>query len=475
MSPPYDLAIRHARVVDGSGAPGYHASVYVRDGLVANIATDDHARPAEAEIEAQGLVLAPGFIDVHTHDDVALLVDPRLPPKTCQGVTSVVVGLCGYSPAPLPLEGELPGEYAILLGERRHRFARFADYLAALDAARPAVNWLPLVGHSSLRLSAMEDLDRPASEAELVRMEALLDEALAAGAVGLSTGLAYAMARAAPSGELVRLCARMRGHGFYVTHLRDEGAGLLASVEEALAIGRESGTSVVFSHHKALGPRAHGLTRASLALIEEARASQEVALDVYPYTFSSTSLTRERAARGGTVVVTRSERLPHLAGRTLDAIAEELCCTPLEAVDRLVPAGALYHLMDEADVRRVLAHPLAMIGSDGLPFDPHPHPRLWGTFPRVLSAYVCDDPLLTLETAIHRMTGLPARVFRLEKRGLVREGFVADLVLFDPARIRDHASATDPTAPPSGIMASFVAGRPPALGTGGRLVCAPPA
>lgn len=470
----FDVAIRRVRLIDGSGTPSRLASVYLRDGLIAAIEERDHDFSAEVSHEADGLALAPGFIDVHTHDDVALVADPQMRAKATQGVTSVVTGLCGYSPAPLPAGRAVPDEYAILLDGPHRRWARFADYLQAVEAARPAVNWLPLVGHSSLRIAAVDDLARPATDGEIAAMRALLEEALDAGAAGLSSGLAYAMARAASTEELVRLCEPLtRVRGAYVTHLRDEGDGLLASVAEALEIGRRSGAPVIFSHHKALGCRNHGLTRESLALIDSARPRQRVALDAYPYTFSSTSLTRERAARGGEVVVTRSETMPEAAGRSLDVVAAELGCDRLEAVDRLAPAGALYHLMSEADVRRVLGHELTMIGSDGLPFDPIPHPRLWGTFPRVLSRYVCEDPLFSLEEAVRRMTSLPAAIYRLERRGLVRPGHHADLVLFDPEIVRDRADCTNPTAPADGIALVLVGGVPATRGTGRRLRSAP--
>ena len=468
---PFDLAILGARIVDGMGARPYAADLYVADGRIARIARDAPRLSASEAIDAQGLTLAPGFIDVHTHDDVALIATPHMPAKVSQGVTTVVTGLCGYSAAPFPPGVEPPEEYGILLRGAEDRFETFRAYLDAVAAARPAVNWLPLVGHSTLRLGTMERLDRPAGAAEIAAMCALLREALRAGAAGLSTGLAYAMAMHAPASELIALSRAMAdANGLYVTHLRDEADGLLASVEEALEIGRQAGVGVVFSHHKAIGAANHGCTAASLALIDAARETQEVALDVYPYAFSSTSLTPERAARGGRVVVTRSAARPDLAGQDLDAIAVMLDCTREDAVRALRPAGALFHVMDEDDVRRVLRHDRTMIGSDGLPFDELPHPRLWGTFPRVLGRYVREEGLLTMEEAIHRMTGLPARVFGLADRGRIEVGSVADLVLFDADLVADEASAERPAAPSRGIHDVFVAGRRAGPGTGQRVV-----
>ncbi|MCG6121535.1 MAG: D-aminoacylase [Microvirga sp.] len=466
----HDVAIIGASVVDGAGNPPRRAEVYVRGDRISALRPPGAREPARETVQADGLVLAPGFIDVHTHDDMALIRTPLMRAKVSQGVTTVITGLCGYSPAPFPDGAQPPEEYEILIPRGGTTFARFSGYLAAVSHAAPAVNSLPLVGHSTLRLAAMSDVSRPATAGETTAMRRLLDEALRDGAAGLSSGLAYAMANAAETDELVALCERLAQRGAaYVTHVRDEGDGLVAAVEEALDIGRRAGVTVIFSHHKALGRRNHGRTRETLAMIDAACACQSVGLDVYPYAYSSTSLTVERARRGGEIVVTRSATMPECVGMTLEAVSETLGCGPDEAVRRLQPAGALYHLMDEEDVRRVLAHPLAMIGSDGLPFDPMPHPRLWGTFPRVLGHYVRELGLMSLEAAIHKMTGLPARMFRLDGRGVVAEGAFADLVLFDPARIADRATPSTPDAPAAGIARVWVNGRAPAIGAGRRL------
>ncbi|MGP1357196.1 N-acyl-D-amino-acid deacylase family protein [Roseicyclus sp.] len=467
----HDVVIRGACVIDGTGAAGFEADVYLRGDRISAIRAPEAPEPADGVVEASGLVLAPGFIDVHTHDDMALIHTPDMRAKVSQGVTTVITGLCGYSPAPLPTEARLPEEYDILIPSGHRGFERFADYLSAVDAAGPAVNSLSLVGHSSLRIAAMSDLSRPATPVELAQMCALLDAALTEGAAGLSSGLAYAMANAAPTKELIVLCSRLVDRQApYVTHVRDEGDGLAEAVEEALEIGRRAGVPVILSHHKALGARNHGVVGRTLEYVDRACACHRVGLDVYPYTYSSTSLTPERAARGGEIVVTRSGAMPSAVGRSLTDVAADLGCDPVEAARLLQPAGALFHLMAEEDVRRVLTHPLTMIGSDGLPFDPMPHPRLWGTFPRVLGHYVRDLGLLTLEAAIHKMTGLPARFFGLAGRGLIAEEAFADLVLFDPAAVADQAVPADPTAASVGIRSVWINGATPAQGTGRRLV-----
>ena len=466
----HDLAIIGATIVDGTGSARFAANVYVTGDAIAAVSPPGRVGSATEIVEAKVLILAPGFIDVHTHDDMAFIHTPEFRSKTSQGVTTVITGLCGYSAAPLPHGVDLPQEYDILIPEGGQTFPRFGQYLDAVASAAPAPNWLPLVGHSSLRIASMTRLDRHASQQEQAEMARAFEAALDDGAAGLSSGLAYSMAKAASTDELVDLCRVMAPRRLpYVTHVRDEGDRLVEAVEEALQVGRSAGVTVILSHHKALGGRNHGKVEQTLGIVDSACRCQSVGLDVYPYAYSSTSLTPERAARGGEIIITRSVAMPEAVGRTLESVAAELECDQIEAARRLQPAGALYFLMDEDDVRRVLRHPLTMIGSDGLPFDGQPHPRLWGTFPRVLGRYVRDSGILTLEAAIHKMTGLSASMFGLDRRGLIRPGHFADLVLFDPAEIVDQASPSDPTARSEGIRDVWVNGRRTSRGTGRRL------
>lgn len=466
----HDLAILGAQVIDGTGAPAFAADVYVRGDRVSAIRPPGRPEPASEIVRADGLTLTPGFIDVHTHDDMALIHTPDMRAKVSQGVTTVITGLCGYSPAPLPGNPVLPEEYGILIPAGGRTFARFSEYLDTVGTARPAVNSLALVGHSTLRVAAMVDTSRPASVSELKRMCQLLDQALDDGAAGLSSGLAYAMAAAAPTDELVSLCERLATRQApYVTHVRDEADGLEDAVAEALEIGRRARVPVILSHHKALGARNHGAVTRTLGQIDAACTCQKVGLDVYPYTYSSTSLTPSRAARGGKIVVTRTATMPEMVGRTLAEVAEMLGCDTQEAARQLQPAGALFHLMAEDDVRSVLAHPLTMIGSDGLPFDPMPHPRLWGTFPRVLGHYARDLGLLTMEAAVHKMTGLAAGYYGLSDRGKVAEGAFADLVLIEPRSVLDRAAPDQPAAPAAGVRKVWVNGNRAAIGSGRTL------
>jgi N-acyl-D-amino-acid deacylase len=468
-----DLVIRNTRLIDGSGAPSVTGDIAVGDDRILGIGDLGETKGA-VEIDGRGRAVAPGFIDVHTHDDRALLADPEMACKASQGVTTVVTGNCGISLAPLDVAaGALVPPFDLIAEVPAQAFAEFGDYLAALDGAPPALNAVCQVGHSTLRVGAMDRLDRAADRGEVAAMRRALERALDAGAAGLSTGLFYAPASAAPTEEVVALAEVLRDRGaIHTTHMRDEGDQVAESLAETFRIGAEAGVPVVISHHKVIAAPNHGRTRETLALIEAARARQPVALDVYPYVAGSTILDPKRMLGASRVLVTWSKARPDCAGRDLDEIADEMGCDPDEAARRLQPAGAIYFMMDEADVRRVLASPAAMIGSDGLPHDAHPHPRLWGTFPRVLGHYARDLGLFSLEDAVHRMTGLPAAQFGLVGRGALSPGACADLVMFDPETVIDRATYENPTRTAAGIDLVMVNGR--AVWRGGAVTGARP-
>jgi N-acyl-D-amino-acid deacylase len=306
----------------------------------------------------------------------------------------------------------------------------------------------------------MSQLDRAATSAELGAMRRTLEQAMEQGAIGLSTGLYYPPAQDAPTDEIVTLTNAVHAHGgIHTTHMRDEASHLIDSVNETISIGKASDVPVVISHHKASGTPNHGMVETSLKLIAEARKSQRLGLDAYPYVASSTMLDSKRLALASKVIVTWSKSRPEFAGQPLDDVAKALNCTLEQAAEQLMPAGAIYFMMSEDDVRRVLKFPHTMIGSDGLPHDEHPHPRLWGTFPRVLGHYARDVKLFPLEEAVRRMTALSAAQFGLTDRGSLRPGAYADLVLFDPATIADAATFDKPKTPARGIVEVFVNGR----------------
>jgi N-acyl-D-amino-acid deacylase len=451
-----DLLIEHGELIDGSGAPRRRADVGVADGRVVAIGTLG-GTAARRRVDASGQVVAPGFIDSHTHDDALVLQHPARHPKLLQGVTTVITGNCGISLAPLVHQSP-PAPLDILPGP--WKMPRFADYVQAVQAARPAINAALLVGHTTLRVGAMTDLSRAARPDEIARMQTALHEALQAGAIGLSTGVFYPPARAATTEELIAVGQPLAGgRGIVTMHIRDEAADIDAALREALAVGRALDVPLVLSHHKLMGTAQHGGSARTLALIEAAAAGQSVCLDCYPYTASSTMLLPERVATSRDVMITWSRAEPAAAGRSLRTMAAERGIDATELARQLLPGGAIYFAMSDEDVERILAHPLAMVGSDGLPGEGPQHPRLWGTFPRVLGHYARERGLFTLEQAVHKMTGLTARRFGLAGRGVLQPGAAADITVFDPATVADRASYAEPQAAPVGITTVLVNGQ----------------
>lgn len=461
----FDTLIRGATLLDGSGAEARLADVALRAGRIARIAMledgADGIDPGSAAhvVQGEGLVLAPGFIDVHTHDDTNVIRQPEMTPKLSQGVTTVIVGNCGISAAPVALRGEPPDPMNLLGTADAFRYPDFGAYAQAVQAAQPAVNVAALVGHTALRSNHMDRLDRTATAAEIAAMRAQLEEALDHGALGLSTGLAYANAFSATTDEVLALAEPLaRAGALYATHLRSEFAEILEAMDEAFRIGRHARVPVVISHLKCAGVDNWGRSAEVLDTLERAQRWQPVGCDCYPYTASSSTLDLKQVTSDFDIMVTWSEPHPDMGGRLLADIAAEWELGLEDAARRLQPAGAVYHCMEDADVDRILSHPATVVGSDGLPNDPMPHPRLWGAFPRVLGHYARDRELFPLTVAIHKMTGLSAERFGLTERGFVREGYWADLVLFDAATIRDAASFTDPMQPAEGIAAVWVNG-----------------
>jgi N-acyl-D-amino-acid deacylase len=455
-----DVALRGGLVLDGSGGPGRRLDVAITGDRIVALG-DASAWHARDVVDVGGRIVAPGFIDTHTHDDHALLVDPAHACKTSQGVTTVITGNCGVSLAPATLDRPLPATFELLGGRDGFRFPDFASYAGALEASPSCVNAACLVGHSTLRYGSMESLDRPASDAEVAAMRARFATAFDQGAIGLSTGLYYAASNAATTEEVIGIASVMNGsNGIYATHMRDESDGVEDSLEEALRIGREANVTVLVSHHKVIGQKNFGRSQRTLRRIGDAAHSQRVGLDVYPYVAGSTVLDPARCQGQMRVLVTWSRTHPEQAGRDIEAIAADWGCDPVTAARRLLPAGAIYFMLDEADVRRIMAYPQAMIGSDGLPHDQHPHPRLWGTFPRVLGHYARDVGLFPLEEAVRRMTSIPARFFGLADRGTIRVGAFADLVVFDAAAVADCATFEQPTEASAGIELVMANGQP---------------
>ncbi|MDH4145435.1 MAG: D-aminoacylase [Acidimicrobiia bacterium] len=453
-----DLAIRNVRILDGTGAPFVEGDVEVSGGRVTAIGS---AAAAEREVDGAGRVLAPGFVDVHTHDDGAVLTHPDMHFKLSQGVTSVVVGNCGFSAIP-----EGMGSASGLFEGLGSGFADLDAYAAAVEAACPALNVATQIGHNSMRYAAMGNEKRPPVREELEQMRGWVAQAMEQGAIGLSSGLVYQPGRYSQTEELIALAEVVAPFGgLYNTHMRNEGARLLDAVAETIRIGAEAGVGVNISHHKAAGRANWGKVVESLAKVDAANdAGADISLDVYPYIAGSGpmyqyfDLERVDLELAAAIRLASCPAFPDYEGRHLTDLAAETGETLDQLVVRIItaPLGkrtiCIQFLMTEDDVVANLRHPLVMVGSDGIPdLDGRPHPRLWGTFPRVLGHYVRDQGVLGLEDAVRRMTSMSADRFGLARRGRIAEGAWADLVLFDAATVRDEATWDDPQLPSAGI------------------------
>ncbi len=474
-----DLVIKGATVIDGSGSADTLQDVGIQGDLIAEVSPDIDADAKEV-VDATGLVLSPGFIDVHSHDDFHVLIEPEVRHNILQGITTVIVGNCGFGAAasgPGKLQMKAINEPSVELPD----WDGYAGYLEEVAKTAPALNVAVLIGHHTARRQAMGGIEnRPPSEVEMAGMIASVEEGMEAGAVGLSTGLVYEPGRYATTEEVADLAKVVGRHGgLYVSHMRDEGSGLLDSVRETLHIGEVSGCGVEISHHKTVGSDNWGRVTQSLAMIEEAVANgHDVTADQYPYTARSTMLfalvQNGTFGSGDGGPMGRSEPSEVLLcsvpgrgeyeGRTLQSFVEEYDLPGEEAANRLLRDVSPDILvaafgMDEGDVRMVMAHSSTMIGTDGLDRGSKPHPRAWGTYPRVLGKYVREEGVISLENAIYKMTGMPAGKFDIASRGLVKEGFFADLVLFDPGTVIDGASYEDPRVGPTGIPHVVVNGQ----------------
>jgi N-acyl-D-aspartate/D-glutamate deacylase len=468
----FDTVIRNATLYDGSGGSPFGADVALEGDRIAVVGTV--RGEARREITATGLALAPGFIDVHSHDDFAALIHRDMAFKALGGVTTCIVGNCGFGAAPRAEAATFAR--AFHPDDELPSYDGYGGYLAHLDAHPPGVNIGVLAGHGTLRMAAMKGARRAPDDREMREMKRLLREGLESGVLGLSTGLIYEPGCHAGTGELIELASELHGtRGLYATHMRDEAARLVESVDEAIRIGEAAGVPVQISHHKAFGRPNWGLVSESLRRIERARAAgTRVHADQYPYTAGSTVLaavvqTRmvsdrdEADVSPGDVVVASSQPHPEWEGRSLEELAGRFGCSAMEAADRVLGQApgttVVLHGLCEDDVQTVLRHPSTMIGSDGIPtLGGKPHPRLYNSFARVLGHYAREVGILSLPEAVRRMTGLAADTFGLDDRGYLREGSCADLVLFDADAIIDRGTFAEPNQYPDGIHQVFVNG-----------------
>ena len=458
-TPPYDTLLMGASLIDGTGTSTFVADLAIKGDRIAAIGDLKGVRAGE-EMDVTGHCIAPGFIDTHTHDDQACMSVVHMQPKISQGVTTVVVGNCGVSLAPFDHPTGVPEPINLLGSPSDFKYRDFRSYFDAVASSKPSINVVALIGHSSLRVKTMRDVDRLADAGEIDAMTQMVDEAMEAGASGLSSGVIYPIGRAADNSEIIPLVRKTAEYGgIYASHMRNEHEGVLDAMREVFEAARIGRAPLLISHHKCAGKRNWGRSDETLALIDTARISQDVSVDIYPYEAASSVLDPELIEEDTPVLITWSSPHPEQSGNYLTNIAQEWECSERDAARKLRPAGACYFFMSEDDIERIVQHPSAMIGSDGLPMDEHPHPRLWGTFPRVIRRYAIQRELFSIEEAIRKMTSLPASRFGLRSRGILKQGFFADLVVFDPKTIEDLATYQNPKQTATGIEKVFVNGR----------------
>ncbi len=501
----YDMIIEGGRVMDGSGNPWIKADVGIVAGRIEAVGRLAGAE-AGRRVDAAGHVVAPGFIDIHSHSDYTVLVDPRVESKVRQGVTTEVVGNCGSSAAPMNAEVRAYREKYMRasLGEDfEFDWETMAEYMDLIDASGASFNVVPMVGQGTVRQNVMGYENREPTGSELEEIKGLVAGAMEDGAWGMSTGLIYTPSTFAKTDEIVELAKVLRNFdGVYFSHIRGEGETLLEAVEEAVEIGERAGVPVQIAHFKASGKAFWGRTKDSLRLVEEGRRKGvDVTFDQYPYVASSTGLSAlmphwaqeggadrllerlrdpeiRRKISDGPATVTRDWALvmiasaknhPQYEGKSIEEVAKLEGKEEMEAVfDLLIAEDAQVAIvsfgMSEEDVRRVMRSPFGMVGSDGRAVAPRgilgrgkPHPRYYGTFPRVIGHYVREG-VITLQEAVRKMTSAPAQRLGLRDRGLIREGFRADIVVFDPANVKDEATFVDPHKFASGIPYVIVNG-----------------
>ncbi len=466
-----DTLLTDIMIYDGSGRSAYKASVGILKDTITYIGSD---RPdSNKSVDCSGLALAPGFIDVHSHDDFAVLADPLMDFKVMQGVTSCIVGNCGMGPAPYDIASKKLGRFYPKVS--LPTWSNFKEYAQTLTDKPSNVNVGFLIGHGTVRQTIIGNEDRRPSKKELTLMITAFEEGLTHGALGYSSGLIYEPSKYAQIDELITFAkVTATGNGIYTTHLRNEGHDLLTALDEAITIGKSAGIQVQISHHKVYGHKNWGLVKQSLAMIENARdQGLSIYADQYPYTSSSTSLESmlnntslsiesDDYIPAKDIIFSYSPQNPQLEGKSLLDLCQSLRLNAEQAAEILVEKGlvmVVVHSMADEDVCSVMTHSTTMIGSDGIPMQyGKPHQRLYGSFAKVLGHYSRNRGLLSLETAVQKMTHLPSKVFGLHKRGLIQEGYFADLVVFDPRNIKDTTSVTDPRCYPQGIEHVFVNG-----------------
>ncbi|MEM4488362.1 MAG: D-aminoacylase [Desulfurococcaceae archaeon] len=506
----YDIVIKHGKVFSGSGSSWFYADIGIKNGIIKKVGYIKNPQ-ADTIIDASGKIVSPGFIDSHNHSDLSIMAYPDATNALLQGVTTIIIGNCGFSAAPaLSKKRDLLYRYWSTLGPLPVEITwnSFGEYLDQLERVKPAVNIAPLVGHGTLRIAAMGFDARSPDQQEMNLIKSLLVESLNAGAFGISTGLIYPPGSFSSTSELIELAKVVAEHGgIYVSHIRGESHTLIPAVQEAIEIGKQAKIPVEISHHKASGKDNWGKVKETLKLIEDARgAGVEVNCDVYPYTAGMTMLSAvlpKWAHEGGiealisrlrdplmrarireqmekdtstwenfarqigweNIVVSYSDKCKYCEGKSIAEISKAWNLDPYDVVFEILikdecKSTMITHSMREEDVVEVIKSPFSMIGSDSwvLPTEGRAHPRFFGTFPRIIKRYVKELGALRLEEAVRKMTTLPAEKFRLFDRGYIGLGYKADIVIFDFKKISDQATFEEPTKLPIGIEYVIVNG-----------------
>jgi len=491
----YDILLTNSRIVDGTGAPWFHGSLGVTNGKIEAVnRSEEIERAAETTVDLDGLVVAPGFVDLHSHSDLRLFAEPELPPKTMQGVTTEILGQDGFSMAPMYKE-DGPQEWEDHLSGLDGRpgqewtWGNVPEYLDAIERNQVAPNVGTLVGHGTVRYNVMGMDHRLPTDAELEEMANLVTEALEDGAIGFSTGLDYMPQVRADTEELATLAGRLAPYNRpFVAHIRNQSDEIWEALDEFIDIGQEKDIPLHLSHFKLMYAPQHGKADRAIGLLEAARErGVDITADQYPYTAGSTMLaaslppwTREDGPEAtlnhlrtnrreiqdhlenevkdwSKIVITSvaSEANERYIGMTMDAIADERAGTPAEAAvdllleERLEIERICYYAAEE-DIEEILQYERAAVATDAL-LGGEPHPRTYGTYPKVLGTYARDENLFSLEEAVRMMTSLPARIVGLENKGVIREGMDADLVVFDPKHVGSPATYDEPRQSPDGM------------------------
>jgi N-acyl-D-amino-acid deacylase len=509
----FDLIVRNAKIVDGTGSPWRWGDVGITDRKIEAIGKIPEGTPCGMEVNAGGEVLAPGFIDIHTHNDFLLLKDATSSPKLKQGITTIMIGQCGISAAPVTSERvHLLDAYTgfIKAGAKPlWNWTSFGDYLNVLESLELGLNVGSFVGHGTIRLNVMGFDSRDPSQEEVFLMRELAQRAMEEGAFGMTSGLIYPPGVFSSPVEVQEVAKGLRErNGLYLSHMRNESYDVVKSVYETIEVAEKAGIPGQVLHHKACGQKNFGKVQETLMVLERARErGVDMTVDQYPYAASSTtlrailppwvheggvekimerlsdSLTRERLKKemlttenwenmllssGGPegVMMLYTPETPEYEGCTLKEIGDFMGRDPIDAAFEVILANkgsdtACYFLMDERDVQYVMKHPLVMVASDSIPSAPGAkcHPRTNGAFPRVLGKYVREKRTLNLEEAVRKMSGFPATRLNLSKKGFIKHGMDADLVLFNPDTVRDGATFDNPLGDPEGISYVFVGGR----------------